>query len=93
MPYKRINPDEFFNHNDIVVYHTYIDDEYDTPSEYLYTTDIEYSWGDDNECAFDVRDLPRHKDILKLDGGFKRGIIRNAIEKEMLTLPKGVKYE
>jgi len=90
MPYGWVNPDIFLEFNGVNVYHTYKSDEYTNQCENWYTTDKNTTENND-ECIFDVRDLPRPDKDNKCESHFH--IIRNAIDKKILKLPEGVEYE
>lgn len=87
MPYDWVNPDKFLKHRGISVYHTYKEDDYCKRCEYWYTTDINTTESND-DCVFDVRDLPKTREDENI-----YETIKNAIEKKLLKLPEGDEYE
>lgn len=71
MPDTYIPPDEYVEHKGIIVYHTYVDGDYNNPMEYWFTTDVNES----QENEFDIRDLK----CFNEDDDFKE-IIKKAID-------------
>lgn len=67
MPFKNewVDPEIFLTHNNLVVYRTYDDDNFENGSRgYVYTTQ---GGVDDSDYCFDVRslDVPSKKDLQK----------------------------
>ena len=94
MPYKWVDPDVFFEYKGIEIYHSYKDGWYIDVFNFRYSTDILENTGDTVDYEFDVRDLP-NPDNLDLNHGIDNHetIIKGAIDKKLLLLPEGVKYE
>lgn len=68
MPYisEHIEPDLALEWNEISIWHTYADDDYEQgPERYCFTTDPEETDSEnmDSDVIFDVRDLPLWEDL------------------------------
>lgn len=85
MPLKWVEPELFFTHQGISIYHTYGNSDIDHRYENWFTTCVDENDG----YEFDIRDLPV-QDVVKVDG--PKAIIKYAIENKLLKLPDKIKY-
>lgn len=79
MPLKWVEPDVYLTHRGINIYNTYKSEDYSNPYTFFFTTDINER---DEECEFDIRDLP---DVNK--DNFE-DVLKKAIDDKKLKLPE-----
>lgn len=63
MPYKWTEPELMVDHNDVQVYRTYKDSQWNDPMTYWYNT----SQVEEEEFEFDIRELPGYSADTPLD--------------------------
>lgn len=87
MPYQRtwVDPDRYLYHRGVLVWHTYNDDYYDSPSTNYFTTDWDNA---DTDYHFDIRDQPEWTEAAVSNPGMSYYDLRHEALK--LMIDKGV---
>lgn len=68
MPYVWVEPETFLEHNGVIIYHVYKNDNINDVRSCWYTIDIT------ENSAFDIRDLPEYDDTLEHEEILRRAI-------------------
>ena len=77
MPYIWTEPQQVLEHQGVLIYNTYKDENWERPYSCLYTTDVA-----EQAMPFDIRDLKSYQ-----PGGDHIAILKRAIEIGEITIP------